>query len=162
MENARNTFYVTLRDRLATVNPERTMVLRGLTRPGILVEENELLATMQPPDVFVLRWTKLEVDNNLPLPLVQMECELLYATDGDADNAGMDRGRLLAEMDAELVAMIRPLAAQKMNYAVSPAQSMQTQVFWGDPVFALLQVADERLQRSATVQVYSYEEPGEL
>jgi hypothetical protein len=42
MQNARDTFYVRLRDRLAAVNPARTMVLRGVTRPGVLVEENEL------------------------------------------------------------------------------------------------------------------------
>ena len=42
MQNAKDTFYVTLRDRLAAVNPARTMVLRGVTRPGVLVEENEL------------------------------------------------------------------------------------------------------------------------
>ncbi|MHB1023188.1 MAG: hypothetical protein ACYC46_07790 [Acidobacteriaceae bacterium] len=162
MENAKNTFYVTLRDRLAVVNPERTMVLRGLIRPGILVEENEMLTAMQPPDVFVLRWTKLQVDTNLPIPLAQMECEFLYATDGNADNAGMDRGRLLAAMDAELMAMMTPNSTQKMNYTPNTVQTMQTNVFWGNPVFAPVKVTDERLERSATVQVYSYEEPGEL
>ena len=34
MQNAKDTFYVTLRDRLAAVNPARTMVVRGVTRPG--------------------------------------------------------------------------------------------------------------------------------
>ena len=34
MQNAKDTFYMTLRDRLAAVNPARTMVLRGVTRPG--------------------------------------------------------------------------------------------------------------------------------
>ena len=34
MQNARDTFYVTLRDRLAAVNPARTMVVRRLLEGG--------------------------------------------------------------------------------------------------------------------------------
>ncbi len=41
MQNAKDTFYLTLRNRLATVNPARTMTLRSVTRPGILVEDAE-------------------------------------------------------------------------------------------------------------------------
>ncbi len=52
------------------------------------------------------------------LPLVTMECEIRYATDGDSGNGGMDRGRLLAAMDAELVAAVgaAPQNVVKMNY----------------------------------------------
>ena len=57
MQNAKDTFYMTLRDRLAAVNPARTMVVRGVTRPGSLVEENELVSADQPVDAFCLRWT---------------------------------------------------------------------------------------------------------
>jgi hypothetical protein len=32
------------------------MVLRGVTRPGVLVEENELASAYQPVDAFCLRW----------------------------------------------------------------------------------------------------------
>ncbi len=62
MQNARDTFYVTLRDRLAAINPGRTMVLRGVTRPGVLVEENELVSAFQPVNAFCLHWTGLSVD----------------------------------------------------------------------------------------------------
>ena len=106
MQNARDTFYVTLRDRLAAVNPARTMVLRGVTRPGVLVEENELASAYQPVDAFCLRWTGLSVDAKGALPLVTMVCEIRYATDGDSGNGGMDRGRLLSAMDGELVAAV--------------------------------------------------------
>ena len=93
MQNARDTFYVTLRDRLAAVNPARTMVLRGVTRPGVLVEENELVSAYQPVDTFCLHWTGLCVDAKGALPLVTMVCEIRYAADGDSGNGGMDRGR---------------------------------------------------------------------
>lgn len=162
MENAKNTFYVALRNRLAVVNPERTVVVRGLVRPGILVEENELVETMMPPDVFVLRWTKLDASTYVPTTLAGMECEIHYATDGNAFNAGMDRGRMLAAMDGELLAMMQPYSMVKMNYAVSPAVAMQTNVFWGSPAYGPVKVDHERLERVATVQVFSYEEPGEL
>ncbi|HTD96333.1 MAG TPA: hypothetical protein VK627_05370, partial [Edaphobacter sp.] len=89
MRNARDTFYVTLRDRLAAVNPARTMVLRGVTRPGVLVEENELASAYQPVDAFCLRWTGVQVDAQGAMPLMTMTCEIRYATDGNAGNGGM-------------------------------------------------------------------------
>jgi hypothetical protein len=168
MENTRDTFYVTLRNRLAAVNPGRTMVLRGVTRPAVLVEENELPTAYQPVNTFCLRWTGMRRDTTGPLPLVTMMCEIQYATDGSSGNGGMDRGRLLAGMDGELAAALGewPHAVPKMNYAgvsagVAPV-TMATNVFWGDMAFGAETVAGERLERVATVNVYSYQEAGEL
>ena len=42
MQNAKDTFYTTLQSRLAAMNPARTIVVRGVVRPGTLVDENEL------------------------------------------------------------------------------------------------------------------------
>ena len=89
MQNARDTFYVTLRDRLAAVNPARTIVVRSVARPGLLVEENELASANAPADVFRLRWTGLRVDAKGALPLMVMDCEIRYATDGNAGNGGV-------------------------------------------------------------------------
>ena len=86
MQDARDTFYVALRGRLAAINPERTIVIRGQIRPGILVEENELPTAFQPVDAFSLRWTAMRIDTATPLPRVAMECEVHYATDGTAAN----------------------------------------------------------------------------
>ena len=58
------------------MNPARTMVLRGVTRPGVLVEENELASAYEPVDAFCLRWTGLRVDAQGALPLVTMSCEI--------------------------------------------------------------------------------------
>ena len=167
MQNARDTFYVTLRDRLAALNPARTMVLRGVTRPGVLVEENELTSAFQPVNAFCLRWTGLSVDAQGALPLVTMTCEIHYATDGDSGNGGMDRGRLLSAMDGELVAAVSgtPQNVPKMNYAGgsgSGSTPTATNVFWGDAVFGAEAVNGERLERVATVEVFSYQEAGEL
>jgi hypothetical protein len=169
MQDARDTFYVVLRGRLAALNPSRTIVVRGQVRPGILVEENELATTMHPPDAFCLRWTAMSVDASGPMPLVATECEIHYATDGTAGNGGMDRGRLLAAMDGELAAALgaAPQSAIKMNYSGLAAAgaapvAMGTNIFWSQPKFEAAIATSERLARVATVQVFSYQEAGEL
>jgi hypothetical protein len=164
MQNAKDTFYITLRDRLAVVNPARTMVLRGVTRPGSLVEENELASAVQPVDSFCLRWTGLRVDSRAGLALVSMQCEIRYCTDGSAGNGGMDRGRLLTGMDAELVAAVNaaPQSVVKSAFVAGGSTSMGTKVFWGDVVFGAAVVENERLERVATVDVFAYQEAGEL
>jgi hypothetical protein len=59
MQNAKDSFYMALRTRLTAINPERTILLRGAVRPGILVEEAEAPFSQFPNDVFVLRWLGL-------------------------------------------------------------------------------------------------------
>jgi hypothetical protein len=170
MQNAKDTFYVTLQGRLAAINPARTIVLRGVTRPGVLVEENELATAFQPANVFCLNWSGLSVNAQGALPLVTMSCQIQYATDGSSGNGGMDRGRLLSGMDAELATAVSaaPQNTVKMNYVASAGSSglapvaMATNVFWGDVVFGAVVVNGERLERVATVEVFCYQEAGEL
>src|ERR1700744_68170 len=54
MQNAKDSFYAELRARLVSINSERTILLRGAVRPGIIVEEAEGLFSQLPNDVFVL------------------------------------------------------------------------------------------------------------
>ena len=166
MQNAKDSFYMTLRDRLAAVNPARTMVVRGVTRPGSLVGENELASAVQPVDAFCLRWTGLRVDSRASLTLVSMQCEIRYCTDGTAGNGGMDRGRLLAGMDAELVAAVNAAPQNVVKSAFVTGEpsgtAMGTNVFWGDVSFRPVVVNGERLERVATIEVFSYQEAGEL
>jgi hypothetical protein len=161
MENAKDTFYITLRNRLATVNPNRTMVLRAVTRPGILVEEAEAPVAELPLDVFVLRWTKLAADTQLPSILAQMECEIHYATAGTQSNAGLDRGRAIEEMDDELLQLLCPSSTLKMNYAQTPAGQMSTSIFWSQAIFEPATTVRERMGRVATVNVFAFQEQGE-
>lgn len=168
MQNAKDTFYVTLQSRLTALNPARTIVVRGVVRPGTLVDENELPSEWVPVDVFRLQWSGLQVNSTGPLPLVAMECSIQYATDGSSGNGGMDRGRLLAAMDAELAAALgaEPHTVGKMNYSAAgagiAATPMGTNVFWADPVFGSAKAVEERLERTTTVQVFAYQEAGEL
>jgi hypothetical protein len=161
MQNAKDSFYIALRNRLAAVNPSRVISLRGVQRPGIVVEEAEAAAMEWMNDVFTLRWTAASVMSELPNLLWSMECEVYYASSGTQANTGLDRGRAIAEMDFELTSMMAPAATPKVDYAVTPAVTMQTQVFWSDPVIGALETLREQLLRVVTVTVYAFEEPGE-
>lgn len=161
MQNAKDSFYMALRTRLAAIDPQRTVLLRGTVRPGILVEEAEAPFSQTPSDVFVLRWLGLGVDRELGSTMAAEECEICYQTCGTQSFGGLDRGRLLSAMDEELAAMLAPFQTPKLNYGVTPATAMLTQVFWDEPVFGPVLVQKDRLSRSAKVMVYSYEEQGE-
>jgi len=161
MQNAKDSFYVALRTRLATINPLRTILLRGTVRPGILVEEAEAPFTQLPSDVFILRWLGLGVDMDLASTMAAEECEILYQTYGTQSFGGLDRGRALSEMDEELLVMLQPFYTQKYNYTSTPPAAMLTQVFWDEPAFTPLVTQRDLLSRSAKVMVYSYQEQGE-
>ncbi|ACO33894.1 MULTISPECIES: hypothetical protein [Acidobacterium] len=161
MQNAKDTFYITLRNRLTQVNPERTMLLRSVTRPGILVEEAESPMALPVLDAFTLRWTGLTVLPQLPLPLAQMSCEIYYSTAGTQLNSGLDRGRLLEAMDAELQQMLSPQSAPKMNYTTTPATGMLTSIFWSEPEFQPAVSVRDQISRVALLTVWSWQEAGE-
>ena len=161
MQNAKDSFYMALRTRLAAINPERTILLRGAVRPGILVEEAEAPFNQLPSDVFVLRWLGLGIDLNLGSSMAAEQCEILYHTCGTQSFGGLDRGRSLSEMDEELAAMVQPFYTPKLNFATTPPAAMLTKLFWDEPGFTPITIQRDRLSRSANVTVYSYQEQGE-
>ncbi len=168
MQNAKDTFYDTLRTRIAAANPERTIVLRGVMRPGVLAEENELVTSVTTPDCFRLRWLDASVDPANALPIATMSCEVLYETAGTPGIGGLDRGRLLTEMDAELANAVNtcPQRTAKQNYAAlaagGSATAMSTNIWWSTLVLGQLVVKADRIARTAKVTVMCCEEAGEL
>jgi hypothetical protein len=161
MQNAKDSFYMALRTRLVAINPERTFLLRGAMRPGILVEEAEAPFSQLPNDVFILRWLGLGVDIDLGSAMAAEECEIVYQTCGTQSFGGLDRGRTLSAMDEELVAMLEPFWTPKVSYTATPPTAMLTNVFWDELDFGQVMVQRDRLSRSAKVVVYSYQEQGE-
>jgi len=161
MQNAKDSFYMALRTRLTTINPERTTLLRGAVRPGIVVEEAEAPFNQLPNDVYVLRWLGVGVDVDLASTMVAEQCEILYQTCGTQSFGGLDRGRLMSQMDEEVTAMLQPFYTPKLSYTATPPAAMLTQVFWDEPGFSPLTVQRDRLSRSANVMLYSYQEQGE-
>ena len=162
MKKARDSFYVALRDRLQVLNPARQALIRGVWRPGLLVEENESFAAVTPDNVFVLRWTKTVVDEQHALVRTEQTCEIQYQTAGTAAAGGLDRGNMLVAMDAELLSILQPQQVQKTDYTVTPPAAMGTRVSWAGPVFAAVVLERDRLMRKAEITVVSYEEAGEL
>ena len=161
MQNAKDSFYIALRNRLAQVNPARVVSIRAVERPGILVEEAEAPQPQIANDIFVLRWTAETVDTQLPSILMQMTCEIHYASSGSQANSGLDRGRALSEMDEELLAILCPSQTQKLNYALTPAVAMKTFVFWSEPSFGPADTQRDQLLRITKVTVFAFQEPGE-
>jgi hypothetical protein len=165
---AKDTFYAALRDRVAAGNASRTVVIRGLLRPGVVVAENELPGAavdgIAPADAFSLRWTGLTIGTQAALPLVSMTCEVRYATDGATGMGGMDRGRALAAMDAELATAVSaaPQSASLLAVAeiagggASTETGTGTNVFWGDVAFEPAVMRGERMERTAQIEVFSY------
>lgn len=158
MQNARDTFYITLRNRLAAVNPARTMLMRAVTRPGIYVQDAEAPMAQPVLDAFALRWTSLQADQRLPAILAQMTCEIEYATAGTQNNAGLDRGRALEQMDSEVLRILYPYGAQTMNYTQLPAVPMETMVFWSEPEFGPAVPLRDRVSRTVKVTVFAFQE----
>ncbi len=163
LQNVKDTFYGALRDRVAARNAARTVVVRGVLRPAVVVVENELPGSSVDgvllTDCFCLRWTSVRLDRGLAV----LGCAVQYATAGSVGAAGMDRGRALSAMDAELV---RAVCASPQNAAlVSVTEAVAgaaaetatgTQVFWGDVVLGDAVLRGERLERTAAMEVYGY------
>jgi hypothetical protein len=161
MQNAKDSFYMALRTRLAALNPERTILLRGTVRPGIFVEEAEAPFGQLPNDVFIVRWLGLGVDVDLGSNMAAEEAEILYQTVGTQSFGGLDRGRLLSEMDEEITAILQPYYTPKMNFISQPPAAFLTQVFWEEAAFSQAVTQRDKLSRTAKVTVYSYQEQGE-
>ncbi len=163
MQRAKDTFYVALRDGVAAANPQRTTVVRGVLRPSVLVEENELPVAVAAADVFRLRWTALSVDSAATVPMAKMRGEIAYETAGTTAMSGMDRGRALAAMDAELVTVLagETQSAAKMDFSAGTPLPDGTRIFWSDPAFGAAVATGERVGRVVTVEVWSLEGAGE-
>lgn len=161
MQNAKDSFYITLRNRLALVNPGRVITLRAVQRPGIMVEDAEAPQAQLPNDIFLLRWTAATADLQLPTTLMQMTCEIRYSSSGSQQNSGLDRGRALTAMDKELLTMLTPTQTPKLNYTQAPTAVMQTLVFWTEPTFSIAETLRDQILRTATVTVFAFEEQGE-
>lgn len=161
MQNAKDSFYMALRTRLAVINPGRTIFMRGTVRPGILVEEAEGPFSQLPNDVFILRWLGCGAEVESAQTMTAQECEIVYQTCGTQNAGGLDRGRHLSAMDEELSSMMQPNSAPKSDYRVQPPREMLTNVFWGDVTYSAPAIQRDRLTRSARVTLYSYQEQGE-
>lgn len=155
MQYAKDSFYVALRDRLAEVNPQRTVTVDGVSRPAVLVAENEG-SLLRTENAFVLAWGDAAFTGN-GTKLMKMACTIDYSTSG-ADGTNGDRGRTLGTLDGELMATSQPPRLQKTNYTMIPPQSLGTMLFWTEFEFGPVRDEKDRISRTAKTTVYFYSE----
>jgi hypothetical protein len=138
MQFAKDSFFLALQQRLAALNPARTVTINGTTVPAVVVVENLPPSSVEPqPNVFYIEWGAADVieghaGNN---PLMSLDVVISYYTLGSVQSM-VDRGRLLAQLDDELLGICQPPNTEKMNYTQSPSADLGTRVFWGQPSFA--------------------------
>jgi hypothetical protein len=137
MQFAKDSFFLALQQRLAGLNPARTITLNGTTVPAIVVVENLPPSSAEPePNAFYIEWgTAKVVDGNAgDGALMNLACVISYYTLGTVASM-VDRGRVLGQLDNELLGICQPPNTEKMDYTQSPSADLGTSVFWAQPAF---------------------------
>jgi hypothetical protein len=160
MQFAKDSFFMALWARLAAVNPERTIALDGDTPPAILVAENEPVTSAELADCFYVRFGGVRrvvgSEQNGPA-LMAIDASVTYRTRGTIDGSA-DRGRTMAALDSELLAMCSPRQAAKCDYTQDPAVDLGSYVFWSAPQLDAREASGAELSRVAKVTLYFYPE----
>lgn len=161
MQPAKDSFYVELRNRLITVNPQRTILLDGVMRPAIAVAENEPPGGSPPLcDTFYLHWGAARpVETRLGL--LAMQCTVSYCTQGTEGNGFLDRGRALGSLDRDLLAISVPCNTAKCDYTTDPPAPLGSTIFWTRPVLSEARTIPPVIGRDATCTVFFYPEGGQ-
>jgi len=173
MQFTKDSFYMAMQQRLAALNPQRTVTLNGATRPAVIVAENELVIPVVPlPDAFYLEWGAAQVTPRQTgsRALMEMECVISYHTFGTVES-GVDRGRTLGELDMELLGICEPQHTEKRDYTQSASVDLGTEIVWTTPVFGKVSGSDTptteelprgtqgvRLERSVSLKVLFFPE----
>ncbi len=168
MQFTKDSFYLALRERLAALNPQRVVTINGVERPAIIVAENEAVVPVEPlPDAFYIEWgeAKPVAHQESATPLLQMECTISHHTLGSIES-GVDRGRMLAQLDSELLSICQPQRTAKRDYTQAPSADLGTSIFWTIPEFGAVSgiVAHSntnkriRLERKARLTVFFFPE----
>ncbi len=170
MQFAKDSFFLALQTRLAALNPALTVTVNGATVPAIVVVENLPPTSAEPqPNTFYVEWGMSSVvDGHAGSGAVMsLECMISYYTFGTVPSM-VDRGRALAQLDDELLAICQPPNTEKMDYTQSPAADLGTKVFWSQPVFEEKQKSspedlaekhdDGRVERTVRLTVFFFSE----
>ncbi len=155
MQKVKDSFFYALRQRLAALNPDRTVVIDGVLRPAVLAVENERVELDGAvAGAFCLRWGTAEQKQNSRSGVMAVNCVIDYAVD-DYDAGGNRQGRNLSAMDAELSAMLEPRSADLVEIDSGAVSAIGKQIFWGTPAWSKPETSGGILTRRATVTVFS-------
>lgn len=164
MQPTKDSFYVTLRDRLAAFDPQRTITLNGATRPAIVVVENEQPETVAALEAaFCLHWGRALPVQPATSTLTAMECTLSYRTSGASANGEVDRGRTLGALDSDLLAICSPAQTTKCDYSSGTATALGSNIFWTQPILVPEKESTKQcVGRDAVVTVFFFPEVNQL
>jgi len=105
--------------------------------PAVVVVENLPPSSAEPqPNAFYIEWGEADVIEGHAGcgPLMSLDVVISYYSLGSVQSM-VDRGRLLAQLDDELLGICQPPNTEKFDYTQSPAADLGTRVFWGQPSF---------------------------
>jgi|SRR5579871_404385 len=137
MQFAKDSFLLALQQRLAGLNPARTVTVNGATVPAFVAVENlPPSASQLQPNAFYVEWGPASVvdGHGGSAALMSLKCVISYYTLGSVGSM-VDRGRLVGELDGELLGICQPPCTEKVNYTQAPAVDLGTSVFWTQPTF---------------------------
>lgn len=137
MQFAKDSFLLALQQRLGGLNPTRTVTINGTTVPAVVATENLPPSCAEPqPNVFYIEWgSAAVVDGHAGnAALMSLECVISYYTLGTVQSM-VDRGRVLGQLDNELLGTCQPTNTEKYDYSQSPSVDLGTTVFWNQPAF---------------------------
>src|ERR1700720_456081 len=137
MQFAKDSFFLALQQRLASLNPARTVTIDGTTVAAVVVVENLPPASAEPqPNTFHIEWGSAAVIDGHAgnAALMSLGCLVLYYTLGTVKSM-VDRGRVAGQLDNELLGICQPTSTEKMDYTQSPSVDLGTSVFWNQPTF---------------------------
>ncbi len=151
MQFAKDSFYMALRERLASLNPQRTVTLNGATRPAVVVAENELVIPVEPlPDAFYIEWGAAQAVETGTRTLIAMDCMISHHTFGTVESG-------------------------KCDFTQTPSVDLGTNVFWTAPQFDSVtgsngprrealpgKTQSVRLERRALLKVFFFSEVNAL
>jgi hypothetical protein len=169
MQFAKDSFSMALRERLAALNPARTVKVSGALRPAVVVLENEMPSAAELlMDCFYLQWGALKLGDfdSGRTPICSIDCSILYRTRGIVES-GVDRGRLLGELDRELLSICQPAFTKKVDFSRAPNADLGSGVSWGLPVIDTGSSAHEDhdagvVEHQAQLKVFFFPEVGSL
>jgi hypothetical protein len=170
MQFAKDSFFLALQQRLAGLNPARTITINGATVPAVVVVENLPPSSAEPqPNAFYIEWGAAGVvDGHAGNgALMSLECVISYYSLGTVASM-VDRGRVLGQLDDELLAICQPPNTEKQDYTQAPSANLGTKVFWSQPALEekskssvedqAERHADGRVERKALVKVFFFSE----
>lgn len=164
MQAAKDSFFRALQSRLALVNPARTITTGGVTKPAILVSENE----PYPPaklffNTFYIHWIGApavpEFGGTLA-PRYEQIAQMEYFVQGTSalHRPFADRGRLMAQLDRELVQILFPGFTPKQDHGQQPPAPLGSTLHWrwNPDLRTVTEKEGSVLRRVATVNVSFY------